>query len=236
MSGLIEAASAIMSAAERRISIAAGNVSNISTPGYKRRTAFLDLTSSATRAGEVTATLVSRPVLDQGKLIPTGNRFDVALGDSALFVVRAGDRLLYTRYGQFHRDASGSVVTPQGYALQQVGGGDLVLDNDNVSIGADGTVFDGERPVARVAIVEPGEGASAMEPVGDSYFAAPQAAMRDVAQPALHSGMIEASNVSMSDEMVASMSAIRDAERGARLAQTYDDLMGRVMTALGQVR
>ena len=40
----------------------------------------------------------------------------------------------------------------------------------------------------------------------------------------------------MGDEMLASMSAIRDAERGARLAQTYDDLMGRVMTVLGQMR
>jgi flagellar basal-body rod protein FlgG len=46
--------------------------------------------------------------------------------------------------------------------------------------------------------------------------------------------MIEASNVSLGDEMVAMMTALRQAESGARLAQLYDDLMGRAITTLGE--
>ncbi len=44
------------------------------------------------------------------------------------------------------------MVTPQGYALQQAGGGDLVLDGPAVKILADGTVLDGERPVGRIGL------------------------------------------------------------------------------------
>jgi flagellar basal-body rod protein FlgG len=46
--------------------------------------------------------------------------------------------------------------------------------------------------------------------------------------------MVEASNVSLGDEMVGMMQALRQAESGARLVQVYDDLMGRAITSFGQ--
>jgi flagellar basal-body rod protein FlgG len=46
--------------------------------------------------------------------------------------------------------------------------------------------------------------------------------------------MVEASNVSVGDEMVTMMASLRQAESGSRLVQTYDDLLGRAITTFGQ--
>jgi flagellar basal-body rod protein FlgG len=45
--------------------------------------------------------------------------------------------------------------------------------------------------------------------------------------------MVEASNVNLAEEMVSMMEVMRQAETGARLVQTYDDLMGKVVQTLG---
>ncbi|WP_204348296.1 hypothetical protein, partial [Stenotrophomonas maltophilia] len=68
------------------------------------------------------------------------------------FQLRAGDRLVYSRQGQFRLSAEGNLVTPQGYVLQQQGGGDLVLDREAATIQQDGTVIDDGRPVARIEL------------------------------------------------------------------------------------
>ena len=50
----------------------------------------------------------------------------------------------------------------------------------------------------------------------------------------LRQGMVENSNVSIGDEMVAMTAAVRQTETGARLVQIYDDLLGRAISSFGQ--
>ena len=47
MSGLIESATAILGASEKRLEVAARNVANVSTPGYKRSSGFSQVLASA---------------------------------------------------------------------------------------------------------------------------------------------------------------------------------------------
>src|SRR6185503_5490015 len=96
---------------------------------------------------------------------------------------------------------------------------------------ADGTVMDGERPIAKIGIYRPVAGAD-VRPLGGSLFAIPGELVEDVAAPELRQGMIESSNVSLADEMVSMLDAMRQAETGARLVQTYDDLMGKAISTL----
>ncbi len=58
--------------------------------------------------------------------------------------------------------------------------------------------------------------------------------MKSVSAPVIHQGALESSNVSNADEMIAVMAAIRRAEAGQRMANVYDDLMGRVLQTFGQ--
>lgn len=233
MSGLIESATAILCASERRLEVVSSNISNVSTPGYKRQVSFADLVARG--GGDQAEALLTRvrANLAQGKLNATGNPLDLAISGDGFFQLRNGDDLVYSRQGQFKLAADGTVVTSQGYALQQAGGGDLVLDGPGVKILADGTVLDGERPVGRIGLFAPSAGA-AVQPLDGSLFRFGGGIGEDVAEPQLRQGMIEASNVSVGDEMVTMMASLRQAETGARLVQTYDDLLGRAITAFGQ--
>ena len=205
-------------------------MANISTPGYKRQIGFADLVQDQ-RIGAVPSWSVRHDV-EQGKLQSTGNPFDLAISGAGYFRLRSGDTTLYSRQGQFHRDPDGMVVTSQGYVLQQQGGGDLVLDGDAMIIAHDGTVTDHGQAVARIAL-ERASDASAMVSVGESFFSAGASSMDEADGATIRQGMVEGSNVSLGDEMTQSMTALRQAETGARLIQLYDDLMGRAVTAFG---
>lgn len=241
MPGLIEAATAILSASERRLELVSNNVANASTPGFKRQLGFSGaaaaaLPFAARSPGAAAAAMpgfTTRPDLAQGKMSATGNPLDLAISGAGFFQLRAGNEIVYSRQGQFRLAEDGTVVTPAGHVLQQAGGGDLVLERAGVTILEDGNVLDGERPVGRIALWAPAGPEVRVEALGGSLFAiAGEAAEAEVA--GLRQGMVEASNVSMGDEMVAMMAAVRQAEGGARLVQLYDDLMGRAITAFGQ--
>lgn len=228
MSGLIDSAIGVMRAASARIDQSAVNVSNVSTAGFKRR-----LTSTVTTDGF--ARQFDRFRVDDagGKLIATGRPLDLAITGPGFFQLRAGDRVVYSRQGDFARDADGRLVTPQGYVLQQAGGGDATIDAGAVTVTPEGVVLDGDRPVGRVALaapVDPGD----VRAIDGSLFAIDSDRVTDVATPAVRQGALEASNVSLGDEMVGMMAGVREAETGARLVQAYDDLLGKAIGAFGQ--
>jgi flagellar basal-body rod protein FlgG len=233
MSGLIESATAILSVSERRLEVAAHNVANISAPGFKRQIGFSALVAAPETGAVADQQLVVRRDFRQGTLAPTSNPLDLAISGAGFFQLRAGDAIVYSRQGQFSRAADGTVVTPQGYILQQAGGGDLVLDHANVTILEDGTVLDQSAPVGRVGVYSSAD-SDALRAVGESYFAAPEDAMALTGEAMIRQGMVENSNVSMGDEMVTAMTALRQSEIGARLVQVYDDLLGRALSSLGQ--
>lgn len=226
MSGLIESATGVLRAASTRVDRAAINVANVSTPGFKRRL------NSGT---DGFAVRIDQLRVDDGggKLIETGRPLDLAITGPGYFQLRAGDQLFYSRQGDFARDADGRLVTPQGYVLQQAGGGDLTLDAGDVRLAADGVLLDGDRPVGRVAVLAPGD-RSDVRAIDGSMFAIDPDRVADVATPALRQGALEASNVSLGDEMVSMMAGVREAETGARLVQAYDDLLGKAIGTFGQ--
>jgi flagellar basal-body rod protein FlgG len=163
----------------------------------------------------------------------TGNPLDLAVSGEGFFQLRAGKEIVYSRQGQFRLGPDGTVVSPQGYVLQQAGGGDLVLERAAVKILADGTVLDGDRPVGRVGLFGTAPG-HAPQPLSGSIFTISEDAVEEIAAPELRQGMVEASNVTLGDEMVEMMAVLRQAEGGSRIVQLYDDLLGRAISTFGQ--
>lgn len=228
MSGLVDAATAILSTSSRRLEGAAQNIANVSTPGYKRR-----LRAPASAADAYPATLAQvRHDLAAGKLKQTDGPLDLAIGGDGWFQLRDGDATVYSRQGSFRLMPDGTVATPSGAVLQQAGGGDLVLEHETVRIATDGTVYDADAPVGRIGVFSAAESGS-LEPVDGTLFRLGGDAM-PIDAPQVRQGMVEASNVAVGDEMVTMMAAMRQAESGARLVQTWDELMGRAITSFGQ--
>jgi flagellar basal-body rod protein FlgG len=125
------------------------------------------------------------------------------------------------------------LTTPLGHRLQQAGGGDIVVQDGRIEIAADGTILEDGRPVARIALYLPGN-ETELRPEGGSLFSFGAAEPQEVGAPQLRQGALETSNVTLGDEMVSMMAALRQAESGARLVQVYDDLLGRAITTFGQ--
>jgi flagellar basal-body rod protein FlgG len=229
---ITEVAAQLMARAEQRAEIAAQNIANASTPGYRRRVAFAEMLAAAPGAGAATQ-LSSAADFSAGQLVRTDSPTDLGIAGEGFFAVRSGEATLYTRQGQFRRDAEGRLATAQGMVLQSAEGGDVTVGDAPFEVAADGTVTRDGIPLARIALVAFDE-TGLLAPAGNGAFAAGDLASRPAEAAMVRQGMLETSNVNMGDEMVAMMEAVRRAETGQRLVTTYDDLMGRALNLFGQ--
>lgn len=232
MGELIEIASVILKQATDRVEVNAQNIANTATPGYRRRISFAEVLAARPNDLDPRALLSVVSDLAEGKPIDTGNPTDLAISGPGFFVVRGeqGDR--YTRSGQFHRSAEGRLMTAEGLAVQVQGGGDIRLDEGPFAVAADGMVTQGGSPLGRIAVVDFDGPPPPDAPT--SGFDMPGNAARAVTAPTVRQGFLEASNVSVGEEMVAMMQSLRQAEAGQRVAMLYDELMGRALSTFGQ--
>jgi flagellar basal-body rod protein FlgG len=127
-----------MNAQQTHVEVIANNIANINTTGFKRsRAEFTDLLYQAERSAGVpnrggqdpipegaqiglgVRTSAIRNLHMQGALAQTGNRLDLALNGRGWFQVTGPNgETLYTRAGSFNRNATGQVVTGDGYVVQ----------------------------------------------------------------------------------------------------------------------
>jgi flagellar basal-body rod protein FlgF len=227
MGELTEMAMAAISQAQRRVEVAAQNLSNAATPSYKRRVAFSSLVADSdtnrSNMPQINTIVDQRP----GKFIETGNPANLALGDAGFFALRRDDQVIYTRNGQLSVDGDGRLVDRNGFALQLANGRDLVVKSSAFEVMPGGVVREKGEVLGTIAVFASDEPAGAGR--GDSADS-----FDLVANPEIKQSMIEASNVSTGDEMVAMIEALRRAEAGQRVMTIYDDMMGRVITSFGE--
>lgn len=231
---LLSTAVAALTGAERRVEIAARNVANANTPGYKREIAFAEAVERPDRAQDARLPPEVRSArnLAQAALIETGATLDLAVDGDAVLLVRSGEWLYPSRGGGFTLAADGSVADAEGRRLQQAGGGDLVLEAGELVVHPDGAVFVDEVPAGAVGLYSPGEGAQAL--VEDGLAPGALAELDEADGARLRQGMLERSNVTLSDEMVGLMQTQRMSEAAAQLVRTYDELVGQAATTFSR--
>ncbi len=223
MSGeLLEIGQIVLASSQQRLETVARNIANASTAGFKRQISF-----DAILSGQTSPNINTHPAFtdfSQAALRETGQPFDIALAGPGFFQLRSEDgTLFYSRNGQFSRGADGLLRNVQDMVLQAASGGDLVIRDPAVEILSDGVVIERGLPVARIGVFATAE-KSQLDPVGGIAFRA-IGDVAEVATPSLKQGMIEAANVEMATEMVTMMEALRGAEIGSRIVQTYDALI-----------
>jgi flagellar basal-body rod protein FlgG len=127
-----------MNAQQTNVEVIANNIANINTTGFKRsRAEFADLLYQTERAagtpsrggqdavpegaqvGLGVRTTAIRNLHMQGALANTGNKLDLALNGRGWFqVAGANSETFYTRAGSFNKNATGQIVTADGYVVQ----------------------------------------------------------------------------------------------------------------------
>ena len=233
MGDFVESASRILGQAQWRLEVVAHNIANATTTGYKRRVAFTTFEAGNLSSEQTSTNDGSWIDFAAGKVVETGASTDLAILGDGFFVVRGNDASYYTRQGQFTRESDGRLVAAGGLALQYEEGGDIVVKSSAFIVNADGMIMENGEPLGRIALVA-APGARPAEGPAGGLFSAGERMAQPLGDRSIRQGAREASNVTMGEEMLVMMEAVRRAESAQRLVNVYDDLLGRVISSLGQ--
>ena len=190
-------------ARSQALDVAAGNLANAGTAGYRAerdyfRSAILgpdalnsQLNTTVNAFGVLGG---SRLDLGQGALTPTGNPLDLAIEGDGFFAVQTKQGIRYTRDGQFERAQDGTLTTQAG---------EPVLDARDEPVRVPGGRDCGGRRWGGLGERRPGgqdRGASVSRTAtqltaeGANRYAAVDGAQPGAAAGAIHQGVLESSN------------------------------------------
>lgn len=234
MDNLMIMATDLMARETRRVDVAAQNIANGGTIGYKQAVAFDQVVSDLRGNGGVpasTTTIVTD--FTPGKLQHTGTPTDLAIRGEGFFEVATSEALAYTRAGAFRRDEQGYLVNAQGWRLQSQDGGDVRVSQTNWHIEQDGTIVDQGIATMKVRVAS-FDNDKLLARLGNGLFKTTETP-RDVPQAQLAQGFLEASNTVTGNDMVQIMQAMRRVESGQKLVYAYDDMIGNVLQRLGDM-
>ncbi len=241
-----------------RLDVAANNLSNVNTTGFKpdfsdslhRPTArvedgLFNLESSklleALGGGALQAP--ARTNFTPAAPVDTGNPLDVAILGEGFFVVDSGkgageERLRLTRDGGFLVDHQGYLVTGEkGWRVLDEQDQPIHLDpNQAVEINGAGEIRQGGATVAQLQVATVGN-VQSLHKVGANMFAAKPGASIDRAasQSAVRAGALEASGVDPIMAMMAVRKASGAISDNTRMIRMHDELMGRAINTFARV-
>jgi flagellar basal-body rod protein FlgG len=243
-----------MEAQQTQLDTISNNLANVSTNGYKRAHAvFEDLMYQNLRqAGAASSEQTTLPTglqvglgtravatsrnFSQGNLQQSGNNLDIAILGNGFFEVQMPDGTTgYTRDGSFQVNATGQLVTNNGYPVNP--GITIPPDAKSVTIAADGTVsvlLPGETTpqslgqIQIASFVNP----AGLEPRGQNVYAETTASgAPNTGAPgqgglgSLRQGFVETSNVNVVEELIGMIQTQRAYELNSKAIQTSDQML-----------
>lgn len=210
----------------QRQDVLANNLANVSTAGFRAEMAAFravpvrgDGASTRVYALETTTGYNATP----GPVQATGNNLDVAMKGNAWLAVQSLDGTeAYTRAGAMDVNAEGLLSTKTGLTVLGNGGPIDVPPNSEVAIGSDGTISaktgNGRTTtIGRLKLVTP---EVALTRGSDGLFRATAGDLPADPNARVQDGVLEGSNVSPVETMVAMISASRQFEQQMKLLQT----------------
>jgi len=244
-----------MLAQQTNVDVISNNIANMNTTAYKRQRAeFQDLlyqqvqrpgastggqearSPSGIQIGAGVRTAGVYRIGEQGAMVTTSNRYDVAIEGQGYFQVTLpnGDTA-YTRSGSFQLSDQGELVTADGYPVQP--GITIPPQATDVVISRTGKVqvkLDGQTDLQDVGQLQLASfvNEAGLEAQGGNLFLATSASGQpNIASPGdpgfggLRQGFLEASNVNPVSEITALITAQRAYEMNSRVVKTVDEML-----------
>jgi len=243
-----------MDAQQVKIGVIANNIANLSTTGFRSsRAEFQDLLYQTFKlAGGETASGISSPsglqvgsgvkvvstalLVTPGTLEQTGRSLDIAIeGDGFLQITLPNGDLAYTRAGSLAIDASGALVTQDGFAI--TGAPTLNTNGVDRTIGIDGTIS-ARVPPATAPTTE-GQlqlykfpNPAGLSAIGRNLYSETTASGSPTAGTpgqnglgTMQQGFLESSNVNIAEELIRMIIAQRAYELNSKVIQTADQML-----------
>jgi flagellar basal-body rod protein FlgG len=220
-----------MAAQQQNLDVIADNLANADVAGFKSAQATFEAIGGDESLG--TAAAGVHRIFAQGKLMKTGGAFDVAIDGNGFFRVERDGREAYTRAGSFSRAADGTLRNPDGWTLHGV---HIPANAVDVTVAPNGRVTaaldtHADLTVGQIRLasfVAPEK----LRPLGSALFTATSESgvPRSIPaggdrQPKIAFGMLEKSNVSTIESMMAILAAQRAYEANAKAVQASDEML-----------
>jgi len=227
----------------RAMDVAANNIANASTTGFKAERVMLEAhtdhrarhTDGPDRIAFVDEWAMGRD-FRQGALTNTNRPLDLALEGEGFFTLETGAGERFTRDGRFTLAEDGGLSASDGARVLDEAGQPIFLDPaaGEITISAAGEISQGGVPVARLGVVrfeQPGQ----LMKSGENRYTAPEDAERvfeNVAQ--VRQGYSEASNVQAIAEITRMMEVSRAYASVTKMIKDTDELSRKAIERLGR--
>jgi flagellar basal-body rod protein FlgF/flagellar basal-body rod protein FlgG len=185
------------------LDIAASNLANSQTPGYRSeqeyfRSVLLGPDGQDSQLGRTVNNFGllggDRLNMTQGALEQTGNALDLAVEGEGFFQIQTANGLRYTRDGSFHRAQNGQLVTAAGEPVLSTTGKPIPIPPGEVSVGVDGVLSVAGGTVATVGVFTFPSGAQ-LTPEGANRYIAPEGIAPVLSkQASIHQRTLESAN------------------------------------------
>lgn len=230
--GLYVAASG-MSLQTKKNDIYAANLANVSTAGYRRCQATgqgFAIADDSGRPPEQNSMLMAGPSrtpvdLSSGPVIQTGNDFHLAIQGRGLFCLQTPQGEGYTADGQFQLNDQNVLVSKAGHPVLGRKG-PMRITSGQVRVRENGRVFDGDRLVDTLRIVDPTNPSSLLKLERGLLIGGDPAPANDTR---IIQGAYEGSNVQSMQELQRMMSGMRLYEANVRTLQIQDETVGTLL-------
>ncbi|MCI8854296.1 MAG: flagellar hook-basal body protein [Lachnospiraceae bacterium] len=240
----------------RNLNVIGNNMVNIQTPGYKRdkmvSTTFeeemlyrtgrtnKDIREDLGVTSKIKTAQQTYVNYGQGSFDSTGGIYDFALSGNGFFCINTEDGVRYTRNGSFHVDEEGYLMLDNLGRVQGEGGQPIQIDNENLAVGADGTITavdeaGNAREYGKLRVVD-FEDYDQMHKEDNGLYSTGQGPRQvEEGETKVLWKMVERSNVDMVEEMTAMMSAQRALQSAAQVLKMYDQIMSKSATDVGRL-
>lgn len=243
-----------MLAQQLNVEVISNNIANLQTTGYKKQRAeFKDLLyQNQLRVGTVTSdsgTVVPTGIqlglgvaagavyrnMSQGNLTNTGNKFDVAISGKGFFkIVMPDGSFAYTRAGSFQVNATGQIVTAEGYTVSP--GINIAQDTVDVTINQAGQVISTNSSNTQQTLgqldLDNFINEAGLQAQGDNLYTETVASgapiggfANDAGFGSIKQGFLEASNSDPVTEITSLITAQRSYEMNSKVIQSGDQML-----------
>ncbi|MDK3016724.1 flagellar basal-body rod protein FlgF [Pseudodonghicola flavimaris] len=235
----------LATALERSMDLAAHNMANASTAGYKSTQALFESIEPEGGDPDMATSYVqdngTYTDMSQGALIATGNPLDIALtGEGWLSYQTEGGATAYGRDGRLTVNADGQLATLSGAPVLNRAGNPITLPQalgQQIIFTQDGTITDLEGGVLGQIGIFRLPDVNQLVPMGNGLYLSGEDLGEVIPETdtRLSQGFIEQSNVRPILEMTRLMDIQRAYERASKLMTDENDLTKQAIQRLGNV-
>jgi flagellar basal-body rod protein FlgF len=221
----------------RRLEIAAQDLGNINTAGYKgQRLSFSEVLANAAPASERPGGWVAisgaKTNTSGGEIYNTGNPFNLAIGGDGYFVVQTPRGERYTRNGSLTLRSDGTLVTTAGDPVLSESG-PLQTSGNKFTVSPDGMVSGDQGEIGKLRIVHFINNQQVLRE-GGSLFQTLRPNVQDATDYQIVQGGLEQSNVSPIDSMVLMITNQRHFDAYERAIRMMDGTTEKMIAEAGR--